>query len=80
MPDSYPPPGGFVLVSLLALGDVSRLFTASQTGIAHTAKDTAASLPWTKDVTTGGPVSLHTATGPLASAGCIGDVGLLPAR
>ena len=73
-------------------------------GIAHTAKDTAASLPWSKDVSTGGNVSLtatndqsggtitcrifangkqiseQTATGPLTSARCSGDVGLLPAR
>jgi Mycobacterium membrane protein len=73
-------------------------------GVAHTATDTAASLPWTKVVATGGTVSLtamngqsggtitcrifangeelseQTAAGPLASASCIGDVGLLPAR
>jgi hypothetical protein len=73
-------------------------------GVAHTAKDTAASRPWTKDVATGGTVSLtamngqsggtitcrifangkqvseQTATRPLASARCVGDVGLLPAR
>ena len=73
-------------------------------GIAHTAEVPAASLPWTKEVSTGGIVSLtamndqsggtvtcrifangkqvseQTATGPLASARCTGDVGLLPAR
>jgi hypothetical protein len=73
-------------------------------GVAHTAKETGASLPWAEDAETGGTVSLtamngqsggtitcgifangkqvseQTATGPLASASCIGDVGLLPAR
>jgi hypothetical protein len=32
-------------------------------GVAHTAKDTAASLPWTKDVSTGGTVSLIATNG-----------------
>jgi Mycobacterium membrane protein len=73
-------------------------------GVAHTATDTAASLPWTKDIATGGTVSLsarndqsggmltcrifangkqiaeQTVTGPLATASCSGDGGLLPAR
>ena len=73
-------------------------------GKAHTAKDSAARLPWSKDVSTGGVVFLTatndqsggtitcrilvngeqiselTATGPLARASCVGDVGQLPAR
>jgi hypothetical protein len=85
-------------------GSASSVAIAYTVGVAHTAKETASSLPWAKDVETGGTVALtatngqsggmitcrifangkqvseQSASGPLASARCVGDVGLLPAR
>jgi hypothetical protein len=93
-----------VVVTYRVEGSGSSVAITYTVGIAGTAKDTATNLPWTKDVSTGGTVSLtamndqsggtitcrifvngkqiseQTATGPLTSARCIGDVGLLPAR
>jgi hypothetical protein len=59
-------------------GSASSVGITYTVGVDHTATDTAASLPWTTDVATGGTVSLITA--PLATASCRGDAGLLPAR
>ena len=47
-----------VVVTYRVEGSGSPVAITYTVGIAHTAKDTAASLPWTKDVSTGGNVSL----------------------